>query len=579
MTTGSVGSRWLLGATLAILVSACSKPSPEQSVAAAERHLSERNLPAARIELRNAIQAAPNHALAHRRLGEVLLRQGEPALAQAALRKALTLGEKPDAVLPTLALALLRMGQQQRVIDEFAATSLPEPAANASLRASVGHARLLRNEVKPAAEAFAAALAAQPGQALATLGQARIAAHENRPDDATALVDAALKSDPNLAEAHTLKSQLLLAKGQRQPALETLERALAADPTYVPARLALVSLLIDAKDYAKAKTVLGSWGSANGDPRMQLLNALLAVRQNDLPKAKDIMANALKVAPDYGDAHALAGEIEFRLANYVTAEHHLSKAKGVQDSSSVRRLLAATLLRQNRPGKALETLQPLLQEAGTKDPALSMLAGEAHLANGDVQAAATYFQAAKGGSGSEAMARTRLGQLALRQGDVERGEQELQAASALGTQSTEPDLLLVTLHLRRNEPAKALAAAQSFIKKQPQNPLGPVLAGSAQAMQQDRANARRSFEAALKLQADHVPALRALADLDASEGKGAEALKRYETLLVQKPNDEQLLVAMAGLQERMGRTDDAVKTLRKAIAANPRAQAPAVALV
>ena len=574
----SVSPTWLGVAVCAFFV-ACSKPTADELLTAAQRHLAENNTAAAQIELRNAIQAAPTNGLAYLLLGTTLLRQGDPVAAEAALRKSLTLEQKPERVLPSLALAVLRQGQAKKLIDEFGVAQLQDPDAQAALRASVGHAWLMRGEVTPAGDAFAAALAAQPDHASAQFGRARIAAHENKIEDALALTDAALKSDPRLAEAHVFKSQLFMARGQRPQAQESLEKALAADGRYVPARLALASMLIDAKDLEKAKTILDAAGPASKDPRVQFLQALLAVRQNDLAKARDTLGGVLKVAPDYGAALALAGEVELRSGNFAMAEQHLGKAMRQQATPGVRRLLAATQLRQSRPAKALETLQPLLQDGGTKDPALAMLAGEALLANGDVRRAGEFFETAKASGGSEAQARTRLGQLALRQGDIERGEQELVAASALGTQTTEPDLLLVSLHLRRNEPAKALAAARAFIKKQPQNPLGPVLAGTAQALQRDRSAARQSFESALKLKADHVPALRALADLDVAEGKPADAQKRYDALLAKWPDDDQLLLALANLLERTGHGDDAAKTLRKAIAASPKAREPVVALV
>jgi putative PEP-CTERM system TPR-repeat lipoprotein len=562
-----------------IALSACRSSSPEELLNAAQRHIAENNHAAAQIELRNVIRAMPNNGKAHWLLGTVQLSLGDSAAAESALRRSLTLGERPDDVAPNLALALLRQGRAQQLVDEFGPSALQDAAAHAALRASVGQAWLLKGDAKSATEAFAAALVAQPGHALATLGQARIAAHENKLDEAMALTDAALKSDARLVEALAFKSQLLMAKNQRQPAMELLEKTLAIDGSFVPARLALASMLIDAKDYDKAKTVLGAAGAAARDPRMQFLQALIALRQGELARAKDAVAAALKVAPEYGAAIVLAGEVELRSGNLALAEQHLSKAMRKQATPAVRRLMAATQLRQHRPGKALETLQPLLQEPGAKDAGLSMLAGEAFLANGDVRRAGEYFEAAKTAGDSEALARTRLGQLALRQGDVERGEQELVAASALDGQSTEPDLLLVSLHLRRQELAKALAAAQAFIKKQPQNPLGPVLAGTAQVMQRDGAAARRSFEAALKLKPDHAPALRALADLDLAEGKVADAQKRYEVLLAKKPDDDQLLLAVAGLQDRTGRADEAAKTLRKAIAVSPRSREPVIALV
>ena len=67
----------------------------------------------------------------------------------------------------------------------------------------------------------------------------------------------------------------------------------------------------------------------------------------------------------------------------------------------------------------------------------------------------------------------------MTEGDFDRGAGELQAASAIDTEHQRADLLLFALHMRRHEPRKALVAADGFMKKQPGNPLGPVLAGTA----------------------------------------------------------------------------------------------------
>jgi len=149
----------------------------------------------------------------------------------------------------------------------------------------------------------------------------------------------------------------------------------------------------------------------------------------------------------------------------------------------------------------------------------------------------------------------------------------------MDTERQQADLLLVALHLRRREPEKALAAAEAFIKKRPSEPLGYVLAGTAHLAAKDLTKARHRFDAALKIQADYLPALRALASIDVAEGHPADAKQRYESLIARKPNDEQLLIALAELQERAGNVVEAGGTLRKAITVNPRSPAPYAALV
>lgn len=566
-------------ALLALGLGACTKSTPEGSIAVAQQYIAQKNDQAAQIELRNAVQQAPSNGLAHRLLGEALLRLGDPVAAEVNLRKAQALGESSDSVAPSLALALLRQGQAKKVIDEFGSASVRDAAGSASLRATLGHAWLARSELQPAAEAFAAALGQQPANASALFGKARIAALEGKPEEALTLTESALQADPKLLDGYVFKGQLLASKGQRQQASETIEKALAIDGHYVPARLGLASILIDAKDYERAKAVLGAAGAVASDPRVSYLQGLVAVRQRDLPKAKELLAGTLKAAPEFAAALALAGEVELLLDNPMLAEMHLTRAMRAQPTAAARRLLAVALLRQNRPGKAIETLQPLLQEAEPKDAELAMLAGEAHLANGDYRRAGEYFEAAKAAGASMGAVRTRMGRLALVQGDLARGAQELQAAAAASPQTVEPDLLLVSVLLRQHQPAKALAAANGFIKKQPSNPVGHVLAGTAQVLLRNSKGARQSFEAALAIKPDHVPALRGLADLDLAEGKPSDAQRRYDAALSKKPEDDQLLVAAAQLQERSGQLDAAVKTLQKAITANPAARDPVVALV
>jgi len=562
------------------VVAACTKETPEGLIHSAERHIAAHEYRTAQIELRNAIQLAPSSGPAHRLLGTALLATRDPVAADGALRKALALGELPDDVLPPLAVALLRQGQQDRLTSEFGTRKLENAAADASFQASLGHAWLMLGDITHAGDAFAAALARVPTYPPARLGQARMAAQEGKIDDAATLGDEVLAANPRLAEAHAFKAQLLLSRGQRSEAIESLEKAFAIDADDVPVRVALVSLRISERQYDRAQVLLDASLPSAGDSRLVYLRGLLALRRGDLQKARDEVNKILKQAPDHAPTRTLAGEIELRANNLPLAESHAQNAlRSSPDASAPRRLLAAIYLRQGRPGKSIDVLQSLLQNVDPKDAQLTMLAGEAYLASGDAVRAAELFESSKSDAASESAARLRLGQIALSRGEFERGIGELQTASAIDTEHQQADLLLVALHLRRHEPEKALAAAGAVIKKRPSEPLGYVLAGTAHLAAKDLAKARSRFDAALKIQADYLPALRALASIDVAEGHPADAKQRYEALIARKPNDEQLLIAFAELQERAGNVAEAGATLRKAITANPKSPAPYAALV
>lgn len=565
----------------AALLAACAKESPERLILAAQNHIAARDYRGAQIELRNALVLAPASGTAYRLLGVTFLGAGNLQGAEAASRQALVLGESPDTVLPTLALALLRQGQAERLIAELGTKKLQDPVADTSLQTSLGQAWLIQGDAKKAADAFAAALAQTPGSGLARLGQAMISARDGDIVKAAVATDAVLAADPGLAEAHAFKAQILLSQGRRQEAAGSLEQVLAIDAGNLPSRLALVSLRIDQREYDKAQSLLdapkGPW---TNDPRMRYLRSFLALRKGDLRKAKEEVATILAEAPDHVPTLTLAAEIELRSGNPDLAQTGLEKALYVDPSAATaRKLLAATYLRQGRPLKAIDVLQPLLQQAAAGDTLLTTLAGEAYLASGDTTRAAGFFARSTSDASNGATARFRLGQIALSRGQFELGVSELQAASALDSDQEQADLLLFTFHLRRRELDKAQAVADAFVKKQPRNPLGYFLAGVAHSAGQDRAEARRSFEAALAIRPDYLPALRGLADVDVAEAQPDVARRRYEALLAAKPNDEQLLVALATLQERTGNAEDAAATLRRAIEANPHSPGPYLALV
>jgi putative PEP-CTERM system TPR-repeat lipoprotein len=577
----STRSGFVVGAICLALVAGCAKETPDSLIHAAERHLAQRDYRAAQIELKNALQLAPNSGASYRLLGTTLLRGGDPTAAETALRRALALGERPDDVLPSLALALVRQGQPDRLTSEFGTRKLDNRSAAASFQTNLGQAWMMLGDSKQAGDAFEAALAHVPNYPPARLGQAQISAQHGRLDYASSIADDVLAADPRLTEAHAFKAQLHLSHGQRSEAVGSLEKALAIEPRDASVRLALVSLHLGDRNDSKAQALLDIGNSpVSGDPRLVYFRGLLALRKGDLQTARDEVNRILRQAPDHAPALALAGEIELRSNNLSLAESHALNARRSDAAAAApRRLLGAIYLRQGQPAKALDVLQPLLERADSRDPQLTLLAGEAYLANGDAVRAAELFEGSKSDVASGPAARLRLGQIALARGDFEHGVGELQAASAMDAERHRADLLLVALHLRRHEPEKALAAAEVLIKKRPSEPLGYVLAGTAHLAGKEVTKARQRFDAALKIQSDNLPALRGMGEVGMAEGKPGEAMRRYEALLTKKPNDEQLLVALAELQERAGDVAEAGATLRKAVAANRKSPIPYAALV
>ncbi|HTT13475.1 MAG TPA: XrtA/PEP-CTERM system TPR-repeat protein PrsT [Burkholderiaceae bacterium] len=571
---------WAFG--LAVALAGCNKDSPESLVASARDYAAKGNYSAAVIQLKNALQQAPNNSEARFLLGIALLETHDPASAEKELRRALELKQPEDKVLPALARSLFEMRDFGALFKEFGERQFNDPSVEARVRTYLGEAYLAGGDSGGAAASFDAALKAVPDYPAALVGQVRLALRDGRIDDATRIADVVIKASPQSGEAYALKADALLATGDREGAKALLHKALQVDPTSLPAHFSLVSLALDEGAFEAAAAQLEAARKvARGDLRIVYFDALLAYRKGDLSKARDSVLRVLKSAPDHVPSLVLAGAIELQAGQLATAEDSLRRALArAPGHIGARRLLVATLLRSGQPARALEALQPLVGGGVEPSPPMLMLAGETYLANGDLGQASSYFERAAQVDGEGTAARTRLGQIAIARGHVEEGIHELEAAASADSKDNQADIALVMSHLRRRDMTKALAAAQALTKKQPTNPVSFQLLGSVQALQKDNAGARASFERALEIAPTFLPAAFSLANLDLAEKKTDAARKRLAAMLEKDPKNEQIILAQAEVELRSGApSKDVVALLQKAINANPQSSNARIALI
>ena len=114
---------------LAAALAACGRSDPASLIASARKYLAKGNAPAAIIELKNALQTAPDNAEARFLLARSLLETGDAVGAETEARKAIQLRYAADEVYPVLARALLQQGEYRKVVAELGDKSLPSPQA------------------------------------------------------------------------------------------------------------------------------------------------------------------------------------------------------------------------------------------------------------------------------------------------------------------------------------------------------------------------------------------------------------------------------------------------------------------
>jgi putative PEP-CTERM system TPR-repeat lipoprotein len=572
----------VLAAALGAALTACKNESSGDLIRSAREYQAKGDHPAAIIQLKNAVQKQPDNGEARLLLGQSTLAVGDPATAEKEFRRAAEHGQPPSVVAPWIAQAMLGNGEVDKVIAEFGQQKLDDPKAEAALRVAVGQAQLRMRRLDDAAASFSAALASDPSNVEAQLGQVRLAGVTGKIDEAVEAVDQIVAKNPQSSEALLLQGTLRLARGDRIGARASLEQAVAVDPAKAQARMELISLLIaDNQLDAASAQVAEARKARGGDLRLLYFDALIAYEKKDKAQARELSQQLIKRAPEHVPSLVLAGAVEFQEKQLTMAESLLQKAVLLAPQhDGARELLVRVYMASNQPARALETIQPLVASGTRIHAGTMMLAGETYLANGDLKQAASYFSAATQSKTQATAARIRLGQIAMLSGDPDRGIRELEEATGADDAPMQADMALIAGYMRRGESAKALAAAQALATKRPTDPVVHQILASVHVARKESAAARAAYARALELNSTYLPAAAGLARLDLADKKPADARARFEAVVAKEPNNE---LALLGLAEVLANTQAPAKEiaaiLQRAVTARPQSATARLALI
>ncbi len=135
-----------LVALAALGLAGCGKDNPTALVASAKSYLAKNEYEAGIIQLKSALQIAPDNAEARILYGKALLDTGRPAAAETEIRKAIELKYPADETYPLLARAMVDQNAYAKVVAELADRKLGDPKAQAGLQTQVASAYLALGE-------------------------------------------------------------------------------------------------------------------------------------------------------------------------------------------------------------------------------------------------------------------------------------------------------------------------------------------------------------------------------------------------------------------------------------------------
>ena len=365
---------------------------------------------------------------------------------------------------------------------------------------------------------------------------------------------------------------MLRGESKNDEALAAYQQATKLQPNFALAHLSVAVMHISAGKYDNAQSEIEAARKiAPESPTFHYTSALLALRQRNYESCRDSLQRVFQVIPRHMPSILLSGVLFFATGQLEQAQStfniYLARFPG---NVYTRKMLAATLLRKAQPQSAVDALAPLLG-FNLRDAELLELAGQAHLQIGQVSKARTYLEKAIALNPDNAGARTKLGLAHLAGGDRQGAITELESAVALDPATSHAENYLVMTLIAQHDTQKALQAVSNIEKRRPDDPDTHMLKGAVYMASQDFANARTSYERALKLNPAFFPAAAALAQLDLRDKNATAARLRMVSIIEHDKSNLDAMLTLARFDFDAGRRSEAVEGVRRALSEHPQA--------
>jgi tetratricopeptide (TPR) repeat protein len=587
----------LVSVACAALLSACgtAESRKQHAIEKGDHYLAAGNLDKAFVEFRNALQLAPNDAVARFKNGTVLERRGsfreaatfykgaidinaDYVAAQAALSRLFVLGGAPARALEVLGPALERHPSEPVLLAERAA------------------ARALLNEKEAALADAERAYQLAPTDETTIGVLAGLYGANGNGDRAERVLKDGIRAAPRNVDFRLELAQFYGARGQNAPIEPLLREIIALQPDDPVHRVRLAAFLSTQDKDAAAETVYReAIAAAPNDRRLPAALVDFLARKRGRASAEAELRHEIDSAArdDF--------EPRFALAQFYQAGGESAKAEAVyrdvikQEGThgpglAARDRLAATLAVSGHTADAARLAGEVL-EASPHDADALILRGNlelargdakdaivdlrgalrdqpnsvgilrvlarAHLANGEDALAEETARRAVDAAPGDVQARLELAELLARAGKPEQAKQILAMLAKDRPADTTVQRAMFVASFASKDYVAAAAAADALTSAEPKSYLGHFLRGGLLEAQSKTAEAVAEYDHALELAPTEVEPLEAVTQLLARNQRQGDAFRRLDTLAAAQPTYALPLVLKGRLLSAARRYPDA----------------------
>lgn len=487
------------------------------------------------IQFRNSIEIDPKSAIAHHHLALAYLKLKAPQLAYKELLATVELDPgNTDAQLQLA--ALLVAGGKYAEAQKIAEKIIAADPRNARAHTILGQTHAAVRAWPQAIRELETAIAVAPDQFESYAGLALVYASTDRAAEAEAILRKATEANPKSLDAFVNLGRFYLVQHRLVEAEREMRRASEVDPRATLPRKLLTEIYMDSGRMADAERV-----------------------------CRDLKS----VAPDDPDGFgALASLYEATGQKAKAAEELQGLVVSRPKDIAIKVRLTDTLIDLNRLDDAYRLNQELLN-ARPGHPGGLTAKGRILIARRRYDEAKTVLAQAVQADPKSGVANYLLGVAESSLGQIDSARKLFAHALDLSPGMEDAAVALADLLARSGDYDDALRRADQVLQKNPGSTLAHVVAAKSSLAQGNSARAEAQLKAALELDPAFVPALGALLDLRATQGRTEEVLHRLSELLSKRSRNAKLHLLLGIASLKLNDLDKAEESVKQALAIDP----------
>jgi tetratricopeptide (TPR) repeat protein len=548
----------------AAITSSCEAPDAETYFTQAKAYIESGKDLEAIVELRSAVQTAPQRGDIRLALADAYQRIGDDRNALDQYVRAADLRDG-DTDLQVKVGNLLLMNAQLENAKARADKALAIDTTHVGARILRGTALAGLRDIDGAIAEYSKALGTDPSRDDAYISLGALQAAQGRPKESEAVLKKGVEMAPNSARPRLALADFYWSEGRRLEAEKTLEDALSIEPKNLSIHRALATLFVALERPAEAEPHVRIIAETSKELSDQLALVRYFVLSKRLDDARQLI-EALGPSEEssrFATLALAALDADAGKRDIAHARVREVLADDVRNPSAL--LLQANLLYSDRKyEEALTSVQQVL----TSDPRMAsahLLAGKIYIDTNRHAQAITAYEAALKEEPRSLAAAIELGRLHYSAGALDKAETYAQQVLTLQRGNAEAHALLARVYLQGSDLMRARVEVAALEQAAPNSPRALILRASLHEAERKPDAARAVYARALDSNPRILEALQGITRIDLAAGRKKEVTGRLESALGDSHVSLSTLLFAAKTFQTLGDFPKAAATASRAI--------------